>query len=340
MPDELVVHDSFSPSKLERIEVCPPSWKICDGFVSASSTDASRGTLMHEAFYDDTALAKLNDSDRAIIENLREEHIKPFANAGVETYHEFTVIVCDMGGNYLTRGTLDYLMLSKDRKMASLIDLKFGNYEVEPAETNIQIWAYVAGVFQEFKEVETVYALIVQPVYGIGNYDHQAKFERADLPRIVERIYNIIAAAKKADLSDLAQYHCGKNCRYCNKAECAKYRQWMRENMQLLSIAEMPQEIAEMTLEYADKVKVAAKAIADEMKPTVELADKVILESGGSEHYIVCKGKTTRRTNWKGVCEKFGISDTDIAEYTTESVSNPYLSVRMRKTAKRLANGE
>ena len=334
---EITRHHEFSPSKLERIENCPPSWKICQNFTGVDGVDAVRGTLMHRAFYDDDALAELSDADKNVILEIRTEHLKPFQKTGIEHYHELYVEVKDDDGTILTAGTADYILISPDGELASLIDFKFGNYEVTPADINPQIWGYAAGVFQKFPQLKTVFALIVQPVYGIGDYEKQAEFKRERLPEIINRIKTIRQKAQTADISDMSQYSCSAdNCRYCNKRGCPRYREWMTVNIELFGVSQLPDEVAEMTLDYADRVKCASKAIAAEIKPLTELADKVIKTCGGSANFRLCEGRISKKTDWKALCRKHGISEEDIAEFTSESHGEPYLMSRMRKSGKLL----
>lgn len=332
-----VKHHEFAPSKLERIEGCPASWKMCRDFHPESGKDATRGSLLHEAIHNDKVLAGLSEQDQNLVMSLRNEYIEPFKSKGFKIFHELPVVIRDEDGSELTAGTLDALILSPDETQGSLIDFKFGIYEVTEAKENPQILAYCAGAFQQFPKLQTVFALIVQPVFGIGNYDKQAKIGRDELPAILKRIRQAEEAAKNADLQDLSIYHAtASNCRYCNKFACPKYREWMRTNMEIVGVSEMPQEVEDMTVEYADRVKLAGKAIQAEMKSVLELADKVILDCGGSENYRVCSGKVTKKTDWKGLCAKHEITAEEIAEFTTESVGFPYLTARTRKNSKML----
>lgn len=325
-------HHTFSPSKLERIENCPPSWKLCRDFRQEDGNDAARGTLLHRAFHDDAVLAELSEADRKLIGELRGEYVELFLKRGMKVHYELFVTVRDEDGRELTGGTLDILVLSQDETVAQVIDLKFGGYEVTEAKENLQMIAYVAGVFQKFQKVKTCFSLIAQPVFGIGNYDRQAKTERGELPAMLDRIRRAEEAAEKADPADLSLYRpTAGNCRYCNKLACPQYRKWMRTNMEIIGVEELPREVAEMTVDYADRVKCAGKAIVEEMKGMIDLADRVILDNGGSANYRVCAGRNTRKIDWKELCRKHGITDEEIAEFTTESVGNPYLTTRMRK---------
>ena len=330
-------HHSFAPSSLERIENCPPSWEICKNMLrDDSGKDASRGDLMHRAFYDDSALAELNGKDKEVILALRKEHIEPYpAEKGIKHFHELFVEIKDETGETLTTGTLDYLIISADEKIGSLIDLKFGSYEVTPAGDNPQIWAYAIGVFQKFPKLEQLFALIAQPVFGIGNFDQQAVFKRSDLPRLIARIKQIEDNAEKADSANFAEYHPStSDCRYCNKMQCPVHRNWMIENMRVMGLTEhdLPKDVVDMTVEYADRVKLAEKAIKDQMTPLSNMATLAIKNFGGSEHWKVCNGRVTKTVDWKSLCTKYNISDDEIAEFTTEKTGEPYVTARTRKS--------
>lgn len=327
-------HHTFSPSSLERIESCPPSWKVCQDYVSSVNKDSSRGTLLHQAIYDVKALEQIeSERDIELVKAIRNEHIEPLEQTdGVKIYNEFKVEISDNNKELLTFGTIDLLAVSEKRKMASLIDFKFGNVEVTQAQDNLQIITYVAGVFQKFPCIDTIFALIVQPVYGIDDYSKQAQFNRDMLPSLIARIESVINKAQKADTADLNQYNCSvNNCRYCNKAKCAKYRAWMNENMALVGVEDLPKEVAEMTLDYADKVKLANKAIVEAMKPVTEMAEKFIIKAGGSENYRVCDGRVTKKTDFKALCKALNVDDEQIKAFTTETKGEPYLSPKTRK---------
>lgn len=326
----MLTHHDFSPSKLDRIESCPYSWRNCLNWKSEDGKDAQRGANLHSAIYDDAELAKCSDSEKSMIEFIRKEHIQPYVEAGLERYVELQVFVT-LDECVLTYGYIDDLTISKNGKIANLKDWKFGSYEVEEAKDNKQIWAYVCGVFQKFPNVEKVYATIVQPIYGAADYDKQACFERKDLCYLLCRINEIIEKAKIATVDDANAT--ADNCRYCNKLNCPVFKAKMGYNFFLLavnpeSLSEVEQETA---IEYADRLLVAEKEIKDILKTKTAAAKKAIIAAGGSENFRVQAGRVTKKTDWKLLAEKFGITDEDIAEATEESVDEPCLMPRMRK---------
>lgn len=326
----MITHHEFSPSKLDRIESCPYSWLNCLNWQSEEGKEAQRGANLHRAIYDDAELAKCSGSEKSMIDFIRKEHIQPYVEAGLERYVELQIHVT-LDNCLLTYGYIDDLTISKNGKIANLKDWKFGGYEVEEAKDNKQIWAYVCGIFQKFPTVEKVYATVVQPIYGAADYDKQACFERKDLHYLLCRLNEIIERAKSATLADANAT--ADNCRYCNKLACPVFKAKMEENFALLAVD--PEALSEVetetAIEYADRLLVAEKEIKDILKSKTSAAKKAIIAAGGSENFRVQAGRVTKKTDWRLLAEKFGISDEDIAEATEQTIGEPCLMPKMRK---------
>ena len=329
---ELTHHHEFSPSKMERIANCPWSWRNCKDWKSEDSKDSAHGTLLHRAVYDDEVFDKLSGKDHETIALIRREHVEPFS--GLEHYHELHVDVRDSAGSVLTEGTLDYLVISPDGKIANLKDWKFGGYEVEKAASNPQLRAYAAGVFQRFPKLEKIFVMVVQPMYNMDDYDSQAEFTRDVLPAFVSEIENVISKAKSATESDASPS--AENCRYCNREHCAPFRRKMEANFAVMEIS--PETLSEkekiMTVEYADRLVTAEKEIKSIMELKTKPARKCILEHGGSENYRVAEGRITSKTDWKALCSDLGISEEVISRYSESKQGEPYITARMRKKQK------
>ena len=331
MTDTPIKHHEFSPSRLEKFAVCPWAYKNCLGWTSPSGQDAQRGTLMHRAVYDDEALEQLNDRDKEVIQRIRQEHIEELNRRGkVGFFHELYVKVEDDDGTILTAGYLDELVISLDGTVASVTDYKFGNQPVSPAEDNDQIISYVAGVFQKFPNLHTVYGMIIQPIFET-DYDKQAEFKREQLPDLLARIRENRKRAENATEEDAV---ISPLCKYCNREHCRKYRQQMETYLKVLALGEnsaiLTEPYVQLTLDYADRLLTAKKAIESVLDEKTADAKKVILDAGGSQNFKVMAGKTTRRTDWKKLAADKGITDDEISGYTTESVGEPYLAPKMR----------
>lgn len=323
-------HHEFAPSRLERIAGCPWSYRNCIGWTSDDGADAVRGSLLHAAIYDDAAYRLLSDRERGMIDFIRDEHIKPYAN--MEHYHELFVQIV-MDGVILTEGTLDDLVISADGESASMKDWKFGSYEVAPAAENPQVKAYVCGIFHKFPKVKTVYAMIVQPVYGVADYDQQAVFTRDEYPELLREIASIIHTAKDATEESAAPS--AANCRYCNKMACRTFRAKMNRNFDVFAIdpEQLSAEETEMTLDFADRLLCARREIESIMDAKSAAAKKMVIANGGSANFRVQAGRVTKRTDWAKIVEKYEIPQSEIDAATTSIEGEPYLMPRMRRKA-------
>lgn len=339
MPEMPIKHHEFSPSKLVKFAVCPWSYKNCIGWTSPSGEDAQRGTLMHRAIYDDAAMEELNERDRETILSIREKWISPMEGKGVTHYHELYVEVRNVENTVITAGFIDDLIVSPDGKNGSLIDHKFGNHPVPEAERNPQMWGYVVGAFQKLPKLESLFAYINQPIFE-ADYDKQKEYTREDVPGLIEKIEFIVSAAKDATENDAVVNYL---CRYCNREHCPAYRSKMNANLAVLALNEegkvLSEEDRDMTLDFADRLLCAKRDIESLMDEKCENAKKAVLAAGGSANFKVMAGRTTRRTDWKKLSAEKGITDEEIAQYTTESVGEPYLAAKMRR-AKMIVKGD
>lgn len=341
MPNETPIkHHEFSPSRLEKFSICPWSYKNCQGWISESGADAERGHLMHRAVYDDEALTQLNTRDQDVIRGIRQEHTEKPEFKGLEKSHELYVEIKDDDGSLLTAGILDFLVISKDGKLASVYDWKFGNQPVSPASDNDQIIPYAVGVFQKFQNVQEVYAMIVQPIFEV-DYERQAVFKREQLPELLSRIRD---NRRRAENATEENAHINPFCKYCNRDHCRVYRQKMDSNLELLALDRgtelLTDQDVEMTVDYADRLLCAKKQIDEIIENKADKAKRVILDAGGSENYKVMAGRTTRRTDWKKLAADKGITDDEISGYTTETVGESYLSPKFRMSKKKLVSGK
>jgi hypothetical protein len=327
-------HHEFSPSKLERFASCPWSYKNCQGWESTSGSEASHGTLLHEAVWNDEVLAGLSEKDAALVNTIRKEHVTPYAK--LNHYHELKLQVHDDEGNLLTEGIADFVVISPDKKAASLKDWKFGGYQVTDAEKNQQMKTYVCGIFQQWPTVERVFSMVVQPAFGYADYDKQAEFRREQLPEMLSEIEEIIQKCKAAVVENANPS--ADNCRYCNKDNCPAFRRKMDANFSIMAIN--PDEIAlpeqELTIEYADRLLCAEKEIKAIMEERTKTAKEIILQQGGSENFRVQAGRVSRKTDWKALAADMDIPEEKISEFTTETAGEPYLMPRMRKKTKQL----
>jgi hypothetical protein len=337
MPDVIIrepeQHHTFSPSSLARIEGCPMAWKMCQNMFRETSPDADHGTLLHKAVWDDETFESLtNDRDKEMISTIREK-IEDYKRRGCKIYHEKKVKVYNLNGEMLTEGTLDLLVIFNS--LAQIVDFKFGANPVIEPKNNPQLQPYVLGIFQEFSEIDTVIGSIWQPTLPEDFYEDYEYVRNAEtISYIINRIETIIKRAINAREDDEKSYGMSvENCRYCNKYVCPKFKAWMMRNLQLVGATEIeiPHDVQEMTLDFADAFKTAWKSISEQAEDVVKLCDKCILAAGESKNYKVCKGRTTKKTDWKGFCFDNKITPEMLEPYESYSTSSPYIAQKVRR---------
>ena len=325
-------HHSFSPSQLARIEGCPMSWKMCKNMFRESSSDADHGTMLHKAIWDDETYDSLTGTDREMIESIRAK-IEDYKKRGCKIYHEHKVTVRNFKGEVLTEGTLDILVVF--RTLAQVIDCKFGANPVIIPKENPQTQTYVLGVFQEFPEIDTVISSIWQPTLPEDFYeDYQFTNNKNTLEYFINRIESIIKHAIDAQEDDEKSYGMSvENCRYCNKYICPKYKAWMMRNLEMVGAkdVEIPTDVKNLTVDFADKFKIAWKSISEQAETVIKMCDKAILDAGESANYKVCNGKTMKKTDWKAFCFDNKISPEVLAPYEKITTSAPYVALKVRR---------
>jgi hypothetical protein len=176
-------HAKYSPSTLKAREICPaflPSEKE-----SASSIE---GSMLH---------AYLEKPSRKVFQGLApeqqelikkiENYIDPYVRNAEKDFREIRLDLRPIGATGCDFGTVDRLLIMGAE--AHLIDYKFGEHEVDDPESNIQMWAYVLGVFANFNEVEITHVHVLQPKRDeVGT----ATFRRSDIPRMSLRVKAIV----------------------------------------------------------------------------------------------------------------------------------------------------
>ena len=205
--EAIVVHHKHSPSMLDKLERCP-----CYVKADTPDSDAARdGTLAHKAM-------ETNNPNLILDEDLREHVLTciAFRQQMREAYPE---AVCyqemTLSGSY-NHGTADEVMIDYGRRLAILIDWKFGAVEVETTERNIQVLNYVLNLFSKVPEIDVVHAYIMQP--RISREPVRAIRHKRDNGEIIQRIEGII---KRAEDPYAVPTPSPEACQYCgNKPTC------------------------------------------------------------------------------------------------------------------------
>lgn len=338
--DILVVRDEgrhafASPSMFGAIKACPYTAWCRYGWNEPERPAAMRGRLLHEAVYSEEAYGRVTDAeDRALVDMIRRDFVEPMK--GMEHYFELRLELVDEEGRIRTFGTADFVALDKEKRAACLRDWKYGSIAVEVAKDNDQIHAYVAMLFQRFPDIDTVYALIVQPALGEVDFGATAVFTReADYKRFYDDAIAVCEMAEKATPEDARPTP--ESCRWCNCMGCEAWRKVMNAALQdWCQSADLPAErpMTEPSTElvtYCDEgldqltiIKNFVAAKEAEMK-------RVIVAAGGSPNYRVANGRVTKTTDWKAVAQECGIPREVIDAHTVAKIGEPYAVRKSRK---------
>lgn len=261
-------HHEFSPSRLDRIKLCPGSWKMEKGLPQeAPSPYAEEGRMLHERVATGN-LEGLTDEQKSAVESciefrdkLRAEYESVYKWGKADVLSEFHVVVHD-GQDVITEGTADTIIYKDGLKKAVCCDYKFGFTPVKEVSYNLQLAAYAAGVMEDF-DVDEVECHVFQPrIFAHSSYTFRKR------EAIIENIKAIIAAAK-ADAMILNPTE--DSCRYCRaRLQCPAFRTiFQGRDADDLKRLDTPDKIAE---EYA-KTRLAvawAKEVEEMLKAVIE----------------------------------------------------------------------
>lgn len=201
MSDTERKHHPYGPSKLQNLEACP-HWES----LNSNSEKARLGTLQHtvtETSQDDMRLSDDEAAAAAECVDFFEEKKRQWP--GAQEFSEIYLPIDDEqveGFLGTTGGYLDKAIISRCGTRAMLFDWKFGAWQVEKAENNLQGIAYSLGVFKAYPKVQQLVFYFKQP--HINSLSH-AVFSRDDVPKLYLRVLTVVARARKArELKDFS----------------------------------------------------------------------------------------------------------------------------------------
>ena len=180
----------------------------------SDNTAAEEGTMLHSAVeMGNISLCEDDDQEFLVTRCIeyQDELVKQYNPEKVVVAHEQHVVIED-----LTRGTFD-LLIYDDGPKADLLDWKFGRLPVTEAEKNVQVQAYVLGVFlkPELTHIQEVTAHLVCPRQDEVT---TAVYLREKKDLLYERINAIILSVMDEEKSERLNE---KGCRMCGrKAKC------------------------------------------------------------------------------------------------------------------------
>lgn len=248
------IHHMFSPSRLQRVKMCPGSvWLENLVPEPEKSPEASEGTMLHKAV-ETGSLDGLTAEQEAAV-GFCLDFKKSLMRDGDEVHHELKVDILDGTGRVMTYGTIDMLILHEDGT-ADMADWKFGRNIVPDPGVNYQMAAYALGAMQRFR-LASVTAHIVQPRL------YRARSHAFTNPvNIVKNLEYIINRANGPELI----LRCSEECRYCRaKSICNVFRLTF-ESAEMTPRVTVPSktdllEEPEMLLDYWERAQVVEKFI-------------------------------------------------------------------------------
>ena len=150
-------HHPFSPSCLERRDLCPGSWEVEQAIPDMTTPEASSGTRIHEAVAYGLSLKDgqsvgviLQDGEKELAEKCLH-FVSELITDGVQVLVEQSLAYYDEGQTEpLYTGTADVVIVRDDEVI--VIDWKTGFQPVVEAANNLQGAAYALAAMQKFSK--------------------------------------------------------------------------------------------------------------------------------------------------------------------------------------------
>ena len=260
-------HSRISASKLERIALCPASYRMEDGIEEKQNPMARRGTLIHKLSEDLILGQYSKDYDYECDEEMQEiaKGYAQFILNNMITTDELLVEV-DLKP-YLSTihpdlgGFADTIILSGTD--LHVYDLKTGFLKVNP-RGNMQLLTYALGAWIKFshKEINRVFLHIYQPM-------HLTQPHEVNIDEIRNFEIKIADIANEANNPFAEMNPSAKACRYCKaKLTCPALKERAIMNAKTdfdtttLAMSELL-DMAELCTIFADAVKDRSKDLLE-----------------------------------------------------------------------------
>jgi CRISPR/Cas system-associated exonuclease Cas4 (RecB family) len=278
-----MAHAKYSPSSLEKLELCPCFQQDQTG----DQTAATEGTLIHEAIAESNLDLCPDEFAEAVAQrciDYRDSLITQLdaSKANYTLHNEISVNVAN-----LTRGTVDLLILvegfidpiSSNFKgpipYATIIDWKTGKFPVPPADQNIQLQAYALGVLFEHTSLTHVDAHLVCPRLG---HVSQATYTQSDREHIEHRLRLIIDRGEDPNKQPTAYEDA---CRFCGvKSECPRMTDLVNDACKKLDLPVQFQPGTIVSPEDRAKAQVLAGIFEDWANQIRKANAKAVREDG------------------------------------------------------------
>lgn len=320
------VHHPYSPSTLQNREACP-----CFAPRNSSHHRAIAGTLAHRVVESGVDESELSDDDA-----INAAECADFVSQRAQLLHEarnrvlqdptWDIIdrglppeILELRECYLavddcvfedckatTAGYVDHVLIDHTRTYAEIFDYKFGVWEVERAENNLQGIAYSLGLFREYPSIQKIRFWFKQPALDLTTY---ADFGRARVGELYLRVQTVVARARAArlDTSFSSARPFVPVCNFCdNLGRCPKVAEFACRVGSKFSPLQIPADITPsvaqdprntlLGLQLAQVLKVWSEAFRRQVTDRVlrrdaELPDGYVISGRSGNRSITDLGK-------------------------------------------------
>lgn len=213
-----MAHHPFSPSALERLELCPGSHALSQGLEGRMEEAGEEGTLLHAYVPAGESLEPLAPEQRELVESCRAY----FADLmewypEVKTWSYEAPLRLVEAFEILSEGTAD--LVGEAPGYVVIADWKFGYKATTPADSNIQVRTYGAMKMAE-KRIPKAYLHIHHPRLKLST---DASMEMEAYNETVRRVQQVRRRCEGTDSMQL--WPSEKACEYCPaKAICPALR--------------------------------------------------------------------------------------------------------------------
>ena len=359
-------HDLMSPSSIERIIACPPSFDICKSIEEKASSYADEGTLAHDLcellilrhlrrIHEKPFLERLkkikavtDPSGKPYYNKVMHGHCEKFAAFVISKFHSLKksnpeaqifleIKVTIDQGIRKSFGYLDVIIISN--YFCYIIDFKYGAGVLVEAEDNGQLRMYALGVMNTFEDIFPFFAfnmIIYQPRMDNISYfvqDDKQLLEWADV-----EMKPAIALAIKGN----GEMKAGAHCKFCKarpncrvnanyQLELEKHNSCPPELIEEKEIKNIVRRASELS-SWCESIKewALSQALKGKKIPGMKLV------RGRGQRYFTDKEKVRRVLNKAGFKDE-NILNTDLKNLTElEEIVGPsdfnhYLNLLIKK---------
>ena len=321
-------HHRYSPSKLERIILCPGSVSLSDEYPQQeTSSYAEEGTLLHAYvtecldLYPDmeTMETKVieNPEHRGLVKDVMEQVqcLIDSMDGAYDMIYDQRVAMPDVD----VEGTLDFAIFNE--AILHVVDFKFGGgVEVSPVQ-NPQLMAYASGALQiVLKKYPNwygeVYLHIFQP--SMDSYPRWQVFEE-DLIHFSERVEHAIRLAESKN----PPLHPGTaQCRWCPAGGSCRVRHTKAQELASLALAEVadikPISDNQMQIDQLAKILQTRKQVETAFNQIEAYLLQQLTNGASVPGFKLTTGRSSRK--WRShvdaflLAEKFGLDEVDLLD--------------------------